>query len=589
MNNQSISQKALKRTVAIAGSCIAAVGMCAQAAQAKVEKPEFSELPPPGVLPAQISVKSRPSAVVQVAQASPSPGAAAAQSNVKNAATRGADVDQAAAANRDLETRLGGKRLYRFKADDLDLKTALAMLAHDNNLNIVPDNDVSGTVTLDVHDLPLELMMRALLEASDCSWREEAGLIRVRNYETRTFTVDYLRLSRKGVGQSSAMLASGTSGQGGQIGGIGQGTGGPGVAGSSGAGSSSVNILADNPIDFWKELKEELAFMLTEQGKRTLAINMTAGIVQVTDRPSALKNVEHFLKGVDRTVHRQVDIEAKIYDVTLNNQFEFGIDWVHVAEAYGGAMGFGAATLPAAIGGGSLQNSALGGLNHFFNVGSTDPGGNLTTLVFQNFNTAAAVTALSQQGKVEVISKPRIRTLNNQTALIKVGEELPFFNTSTTIVPGTTAGTSTVLEQSLITSITVGTILSITPQISDDEWVSLDISPVLTSLKGVVFAGGTNSTSGGSGASAPDLDTKQASTLVRVRDGVTIVLGGLIQTENSKSERKIPVLGDIPLVGKLFTGTFSFKQKKELVMFVTPHIVKEDEMTIALTPDPATK
>jgi len=434
--------------------------------------------------------------------------------------------------------------------------------------------------------------MKALLEASDCSWREEGGLIRVRNCETRTFTVDYLRLSRKGVGQSSAMLASGTSGQSGQIGGggggIGQGTGAPGVAGSTGAGSSSVNILADNPIDFWKELKEELAFMLTEQGKRTLAINMTAGIVQVTDRPSALKNVEHFLKGVDRTVHRQVDIETKIYDVTLNNQFEFGIDWVHVAEAYGGAMGFGASTLPAAIGGGSLQNSALGGINRLVNIGSTDPGGNLTTLVFHNFNTAAAVTALSQQGKVEVISKPRIRTLNNQTALIKVGEELPFFNTSTTILPGTTAGTSTVLEQNLITSITVGTILSITPQISEDEWVSLDISPVLTSLKGVVFAGGGTNSSSGSGASAPDLDTKQASTLVRVRDGVTVVLGGLIQTENSKNVRKVPLLGDIPLLGKLFTGTFSFKQKKELVMFVTPHVVKEDEPAIASVPEPNT-
>jgi MSHA type pilus biogenesis protein MshL len=552
-----------------------------QVALAKPEKPIFSELPPEGGSP------------VASAQSRSVPALSPPVTIVAQASTpRPAEIDQAAAAHKDMENRLGGKKLYRFKAEDLDLKTALAILARDNNLNIVPDNDVNGVVTLDVHDLPLEMMMRALLDASDCSWREENGLIRVRNYETRTFTVDYLRLSRKGVGQSSAMLASGTSGQSGQIGGggggVGQGTGAPGVAGSSGAGSSSVNILADNPIDFWKELKEELAFMLTDQGKRTLAVNMTAGIVQVTDRPSALKNVEHFLKGVDKTVHRQVDIEAKIYDVTLNNQFEFGIDWVHVAEAYGGAMGFGASTLPAAIGGGSLQNSALGGINRLVNIGSTDPGGNLTTLVFQNFNTAAAVTALSQQGQVEVISKPRIRTLNNQTALIKVGEELPFFNTSTTIVPGTTAGTSTVLEQSLITSITVGTILSITPQISDDEWVCLDISPVLTSLKGVVFAGGTNSTgsSGGSGASAPDLDTKQASTLVRVRDGVTVVLGGLIQTENSKSVRKVPLLGDIPLLGKLFTGTFSFKQKKELVMFVTPHIVKEDEPTIASAPEP---
>jgi type II secretory pathway component GspD/PulD (secretin) len=208
---------------------------------------------------------------------------------------------------------------------------------------------------------------------------------------------------------------------------------------------------------------------------------------------------------------------------------------------------------------------------------STAPGGNPTTLVFQNFNTAAAVNALRQQGKVEVISTPRIRTLNNQTALIKVGEEVPFFNTTTTIVPGTTAGTSTVLQQTAVSSITIGTILSITPQVSGDDWISLDISPVLTSLKSVVTlaSSGGGGAGGASGATAPDLDTKQASTLVRVRDGTTVVLGGLIQTEKAKSEKKIPLLGDIPWLGRLFTGTLSYKQKKELVIFVTPHIIRD--------------
>src|SRR5437879_4099236 len=92
------------------------------------------------------------------------------------------------------------KTLAAFKATDLDLKSALAAFARDNDLNIVPDNDVTGTVTLDVHNLPLRQMMRALLEASDCTWHEEGGLIRVRNTETRTFNIDYLRLARAGIG-----------------------------------------------------------------------------------------------------------------------------------------------------------------------------------------------------------------------------------------------------------------------------------------------------------------------------------------------------------------------------------------------------
>jgi MSHA type pilus biogenesis protein MshL len=338
--------------------------------------------------------------------------------------------------------------------------------------------------------------------------------------------------------------------------------------------------------------------MLTPAGQTAFSINKTAGIIQVTDRPSALRRVEHYLTGVRDSVHRQVDLEARLYDVTLNNQFQFGIDWVHLAEAYGGTMGFGAATLPMSLGGSQLLDSALGGINRFPVVGtsaSTTPGGNTTTLVFQNMNTAAAVNALEQQGSVEVISTPRIRTMNNQTALMKVGEEVPFFNTSTTIIPGTTVGTSSALQQTIVNSITVGTILSITPQISSDDWISLDISPVLTSLKAIVSAtagaAGTNASGGTAGAAittgttAPDLDTKQASTLVRVKDGNTVVIGGLIQTQKAKNENKVPVLGDIPFLGKLFTGTFWYKQKTELVIFVTPHIVREGaERPIPQTP-----
>jgi MSHA type pilus biogenesis protein MshL len=327
--------------------------------------------------------------------------------------------------------------------------------------------------------------------------------------------------------------------------------------------------------------------MLTPTGKTSMSINRTAGLIQITDRPSAIKRVDQYLSGVDKRIHRQVEIEAKLYDVTLADQFQFGIDWVHVAEAYGGSMGFGGATLPVALGGAQLQDSALGGLNRIGTIGTSDsatPGGNASTLVFQNFNTKAAVNALQLQGKVEVISTPKIRALSNQTALIKVGEEVPFFNTSINYLQ-ISPGVSQPVQETFVSSITIGTILSITPQISSDDWISLDIAPVLTSLKSVqTFAtsagggggGGGGGAGGSSGATAPDLDTKQASTLVRVRDGTTIVLGGLIQTQKIKSEKKIPLLGDIPWLGKLFTGTFRSNQKKELVIFVTPRIVRDD-------------
>jgi len=115
-------------------------------------------------------------------------------------------ADNVAAEKSPVEKVTPGKKLYSFRAEGLDLKSALALFARANNLNIVPDGDIAGTVTLDIHDLSLERMMAALLEAHDVGWIENEGLIRVRTADTRMFNVDYLRLSRKGEGKSNATL-----------------------------------------------------------------------------------------------------------------------------------------------------------------------------------------------------------------------------------------------------------------------------------------------------------------------------------------------------------------------------------------------
>lgn len=468
------------------------------------------------------------------------------------------------------------KKLFSFKASGLELQSALALFAQANELNIVPDSDVTGTVTLDVRDLPLEAIMRALLEANDYSWSLENGLIRVRAHNTKTFHVDYLRLSRTGTGSSSATLQSASSGGGGQGGGQSGGQGGSGGGGGGGGagaggagagggaaggpGGSAVSLRAENPIDFWKELKSELEKLLSPKGIQTLAINMTAGIIQVTDRPAALKRLDGYLQSLNQTLHLQVDIEARLYDVTLNDQFQFGVDWNVVASKIGGA------TVPGGLASFAGNSKVLGGIGGF----DLSPGTFTGTFTGGDSTVAAEamLDALQEQGEVQVISKPRIRTMNNQTALIKVGTETPFFQSSSTLIPGAgtggAGGTAAVVEEDQVTTITVGTILAITPQISTDNWITLDISPVLTSL--------LDTKTSQNGSTAPVLDIKQASTLIRVRDGSTIVLGGLIQTQMGQKRRKVPVMGDIPWLGELFTGRFDAVQKRELVMFITPRI-----------------
>src|SRR5204862_356081 len=124
--------------------------------------------------------------------------------------------------------------LYSFHAENLEMKSALAIFARANNLNIVPDLDVTGAVTLDVRGLPLERLMQALLEAHDLGWTEEGGLIRVRTTSTRNFVIDYLRMTREGQGSSLVTLSSSSTTGGGSGGGTGGGTGGGGGGGGGG-------------------------------------------------------------------------------------------------------------------------------------------------------------------------------------------------------------------------------------------------------------------------------------------------------------------------------------------------------------------
>ena len=487
----------------------------------------------------------------------------------------------------------GDKRLFEFQADNLELKLALATFARANNLNIVPDLDATGVVTLNVHDLSLERMMQAMLEANDLTWTEEQGLIRVRTVESHNFVVDYLRLIRTGQGSSAVTLSSsgltsgggqggGQGGGGGTGGGGGGGLGGGGGAQGGGAGGagggvggqtgSQMNLKLENAVEFWKELEEQVGKLLTERGKAGLAINKTAGLIQVTDRPSALKRVEDYLKQLTGAVARQVDIEAKLYDVTLGSQFQFGINWSKVAVVGGGLFGAGAIPLGAGPTTTSFPPGALPDVVPPLTPGAGfSPGGGFggqqsaISLGFGNSRAQAVLQALQEQGEVSVISQPRLRALNNQTAIMKVGTDRPFFTRQTqTISSG--AGIS---EQSgdTLSIITVGTVLAVTPQVGGDGWITLDITPAITS-----FVDEIKSPSGQS--SAPILDIKQSSTIVRLRDGETIVMGGLIQNSSAKTIRKIPLLGDIPLLGKLFQGRAHARQKKELVIFLTPTIVQ---------------
>jgi MSHA type pilus biogenesis protein MshL len=447
------------------------------------------------------------------------------------------------------------QKMFSFSAKDLEVKDALALFARSNDLNIVPDPDIGGRITVDFRNLSLEKSMEAILDTFGYFAEIDGGLIRVRKMRTEFFTVDYIRLNRTGNGSTSANISSGSGSGGAFHGGSAGRAGGDGSAAGGASDGTSVSISKTDNIKFWDELEEQLKSLLSPDGR--LAINRMVGNIMVTDHNASVERIASYVKQLKRALHLQVDIEAQIYEVVFNDEFHLGIDWQNVmASVEKWAISSGG--LPVGIPSSRLiVDNPFGGLT---------PGAPALSLAITKDQSRVVVDALKEQGRLEIVSQPRIRTLNNQAAMIKVGTDKPFFRR--TAISTTTTGPTQVQENVEVQTITIGTVLGLTPQISEDGWITMDISPVITRLVDTVSSGGN------SPSTAPEVDIKQTSSLVRIREGTTVIIGGLIQNERHKTERKVPLLGDIPILGYLFRGVFENKRRTELVIFITPTIVR---------------
>ncbi|MFT3828723.1 MAG: secretin N-terminal domain-containing protein [Opitutaceae bacterium] len=447
--------------------------------------------------------------------------------------------------------------LFSFRAEGVPMKQALTLFARANNLNIVPDLDVEGEVTVEFRELPLDSAMHALLDANGYYFVEEGRLLRVRNRETRVFRIDYIHATRSGQGSNAVQISSGGSSTSGSSGG--------GGANSGGNEGSTMTVTNSTTINFWGELSEQLKTLVSETG--TFTVNSLSGTVLVRDRHRNVEAVALYLEQVTQSVVRQIDLEVEIYEVALNDLFQLGVNWQKVSADLDTTF----STLP-----GSLGIPSSGGLIVQNPVYGGAPAATGIQISHQRGSVTAVLDALKQQGDLKIVSKPRLRTLNNQPAVVRVGQDLPVFITKTTQSTGDTPILST--DESIQT-ITVGTILSITPQVSSDGLITLDITPAVSRLV-------RTETSATGHTNAPVIDIRQASSIVRVRDGATVIMGGLVQESTSSTRRKVPLLGDIPLLGKAFTGTHRSKERTELVFFLTPRIIRDTatEPSVSTTP-----
>lgn len=453
-------------------------------------------------------------------------------------------------------------RVYSLFVRDADVRDVLQGFSKEGKVNIVVDPDVSGKITVDLKDVTMAQAMDALLSPMGLEYRVDSGFIRVFKPRpvTRMFRLNYILTRRKGTRSINATT----------MGAIG--------AGATTTSSSMITVDGDDTQDIFQEIETSLVAIGLEsvglfgaQGgsgagaaltiitklppglKGIFSINRQAGIVLVTAFPEVIAKVAELLEAVEGTIQRQVLIQTKIVEVSLNDEFRYGINYEMLLKP--GKWGL------------AFSQGDITQVNGFFQF------------VMDRGDMDALLDALSVQGDVNVISSPKISTLNNQTAIINVGSQQPYFNEVITYITSTT-GVVTPVASVDTKNAAIGVVLNVTPQISQDGFITMNIRPSVTDLVRMETFKGQQAT-----ATAPLLKVRETDTVVRVKDGETIAIGGLMQDKKELNENQVPVLGKIPGLGFLFKEVNNKKTKIDMVIFLTPTILVGERIEDLSTED----
>ena len=464
--------------------------------------------------------------------------------------------------------------------------------------NMLIHPEVSGTITAHLKDVTLFEALDAIRELYGYDYKVEGTRIYIRplTMQTRMFKVNYLTANRKG---SSNVRVSSTS-----VGTVGATTSGQTGNGTSGQDNlqqqnnqqgnqpggqqqtqrDASNVTTTSDTNFWADLKEALTALMGGTGDgRSLVISPQSGVIVVRAMPEQLRNVDQYLKATQLAVERQVILEAKILEVQLNSGFQSGINWASFASFKTGhdnrvSAGFlqpGSALQPLPFQGGQpptmTTGAGLAASTGFALANAANNAGSLFGLAFQTSNFAAMISFLESQGSVHVLSSPRIATMNNQKAVLKIGTD-EFYVTGVSTTTNSNATGNTTSPNVTLQPFFSGVVLDVTPQIDDDGNIMLHVHPSVsqvTTVNKVVNLGSAGSLNLPLAASS----TSEMDSMVRGQDGQIVAIGGLMRQSTTNDRSQLPGAGDLPVVGALFRNTDQQTQKRELVVLIKPTIV----------------
>ncbi|HQN65115.1 MAG TPA: pilus (MSHA type) biogenesis protein MshL [Methylophilus sp.] len=519
---------------------------------------------------------------------------------------------------------------YSVVVNEVPVKEILFALARESKLNIDIHPAIQGRATLNAVDQTLPAILERLAKQVDLTYHMEGNVL----YITpdlpvlRTYKVDYVNMNRDTKGFIGAAAEISSTGQSAST-----GTGGQSstisTSGNGANNSSRTAVNSESKNHLWESLVQNIKDLLAETDKEVivsrigteadldapiatsekgtsnestneqvkraseardkakseyktlLAANVIAnaetGVISVRATNRQHEKVQEFIDKVMSSAKRQVLIEATIVEVQLNDSFQAGIDWTRLNNpgnsgfVFGQTLGSKGFTFNPSTGAISAgEENALGATTTAgFVAGYLNP-------ISRLGNIAASVTLLKQFGDTKVLSSPKLMVLNNQTAVLKVVNNLVYFTVqaqqSQAAVGGGVLSTITTTPN----TVPVGVVMSVTPQINDTGKVNINVRPTISRVVG--FVRDPNPQLVAIPSNIPQIQVREMESLLQIDSGSTAVLGGLMQDEIFKNTDKVPGLSEVPGVGKVFTGRNDANRKTELVIFLRPTVISSPSL-----------
>jgi len=434
-------------------------------------------------------------------------------------------------------------------------------------------------------NLTIDEVLDIIIGENNLTYTLKNNLLKISYLTTKVFNIDYILSQRKSTGSTDVTLSSSSQNdQSGMYGGANQGQSNLGGANdqtganSNSSGNTGIKIESTDEVKFWAQLDKEFQKILNRPEDTYKApapiINKNAGLITVTATKQQLERFGNYLKRLQSKVKLQVLIDVQLLSVTMSEGKTTGIDWKQLYALQNVDLSIhhlsntNVTKWDEKDGDVSITEMANGGISAVGNLVSIKAGGKLNQVI----------KFLKTQGDVKSISNPKVLTLNNQPALITAGTEYFYQIKSSTNQQGSGGGLAATTQNNLIQSVFAGVLLTITPEISDDHTITLKINPSLSETTTDI-----SQTINTGREMPPDLNRRQLSSVVTVKDGNRIILGGLINTKNVTKSNKVPLLGDIPLISSLFKYEEKTKETQELVIIIEPHIIHKEKNSVSLS------